>query len=45
MFALSNPHSVSVLDFVPAPTIAEDHQNIAYYINQSSIYTLNKTEQ
>jgi hypothetical protein len=29
----------------PIPTIIICHQNIAYYINQFSIYTLNKIEQ
>jgi len=33
------------LHIVPAPTVTGDKQNIAYYINQSSIYTLNKIEQ
>jgi len=30
---------------VPAPIVAEDLQNITYFINQSSIITLNKIEQ
>jgi len=34
-----------MIDFVPAPTVTEDHQNIAYFINQSSIYTQNKIAQ
>jgi hypothetical protein len=33
------------LDFAPASIVAEDQQIIAYYISQSSIYKLNKTEQ
>ena len=33
------------LDYVPASTATGYHQNIAYYINQSSIYTLSKIEQ
>jgi hypothetical protein len=30
---------------VPPPTVIEDHQNIAYYFNQSAIYTPFKNEQ
>ncbi len=30
---------------VPASAVTEDHQNIAYYINQFSIFTLYKIEQ
>lgn len=26
------------VDVVPTPTVIENHQNIAHYINQSSIY-------
>ena len=33
-----------ILDYVLALTVIEDHQNIAYYIHQSSIYTLLKVE-
>ena len=43
-FPLANLHSAESLHFVPAPTVTEDHQNIAYYISQSSIFTLYKTE-
>jgi len=38
-------HFASFFNVVPARAVAEDHQNIAYYINQSSIYTPNKIEQ
>jgi hypothetical protein len=30
---------------VPPPTVLEDHQNIAFYVNQSPIYTPFKIEQ
>ena len=45
IFPLSNIHFELSLDYVPAPIVAEDHQNIAYFIYQSSIVTLNKIEQ
>ena len=34
---------IFLLDFVPTPTLMEDHQNIADYINQSQKYALNRT--
>jgi hypothetical protein len=44
-FPPTNPQKEPSVDCVPAPIVAEDHQNIAYFINQSSIFTLNKIEQ
>jgi len=45
MFPIANPHKGSIIHIVPAPTIAEDHQNIVHYFNQFSIYALNNIEQ
>jgi hypothetical protein len=32
------------VDFVPAPTVTEDRQIIAYYTNQYKIFALRKIE-
>jgi len=34
-----------LIGFVPAPTVSEYLQNIADYINQSSIFMMYKSEQ
>ena len=34
-----------IVTFVPDPKVLEDHQNIASYINQSSLCTLHKIVQ
>jgi hypothetical protein len=44
-FPLANLYFDQSVDFVPPPTVLEDHQTIAYCINQSSIFAPPKIEQ
>ena len=42
---IGNLHFALGLAYVPPPTVTEDRQNIAPYINQSAFYALSKIKQ